>query len=187
MASAMASGLIVRRFSLAPPPAHDHDGQPCQERAAGGAGRVAGIAGAALRLAVEAGPAGQRLALLDRDLGDVLRDEVRQVDRAARRERDVRRGLWRPAVGDLDARRRSTPAIADRVLARDRTGPLVPDHVATLEVVHLRRRGTLLALAVRAVELAPADDRLRGAEHEVVRRAVLAVARVEPGQHEAIA
>ena len=72
---------------------------------------------------------------------------------------------------------------APRHFARDRSGPRMADRVARLEIVLRIRPRALLEPAARLHEFATADDRARLPKHEVVRD-VLAVARVQPRQHE---
>src|SRR5687768_195348 len=126
MRSRASSSQLLAAF-LAP---HEHCEQ-CEQRAP----CTARLATAALRLALESSAARDGHALLDVDLGDVLRDEVRQLHLAALDERGVRRGLR--ALGDLAAIRGAAPDAAPRVVARDRSGPRVADRVATLKVVDL--------------------------------------------------
>src|SRR6185312_15429726 len=74
--------------------------------------------------------------LLDRELRDVLRDRIFELQGAARRKREAERGL-RTGIA-LRAGRRAAPATALRIEARDRARPLVTDRVARLEVVRAR-------------------------------------------------
>src|SRR5438270_12256479 len=94
--------------------------------------------------------AGGSALLLEPDLPQVARQQRAEIDPAARRERGAPGGdRLRVAVG------RAAPHAALRVLARDRAGPPVADHVATLEVILLRRHRAVLD-ALLAPLLAPA-------------------------------
>ena len=72
------------------------------------------------------------LARQQADRRHVLREQRRELDLTARREREVRRGLRRDLLLWLG---RPAPHAAVRRRARDRTGPRMQDHVAALEVV----------------------------------------------------
>ena len=74
----------------------------------------------------------RRAARHDADVRDVLRDHGRELDLAARRERELRRRR-----GDLLVRRfeRSAPHTALRLLAGHGVRPRVQDDVTTLKVV----------------------------------------------------
>src|SRR4051812_29821569 len=77
---------------------------------------------------------------LEADLPQVALDDARDLELAARRERELVRCDRRL----ITAARRAAPDAALRVLARDRTGPPVADRIARLEVVLRRRRRAVL-------------------------------------------
>ena len=116
------------------------------------------------------------------ELGDVGHQVRAQRHLPARRERQVLRGL----DGPVAALRGPTPDAALGGGAGDGALPRVADGVARLKVVDPARRAAGLERAARgAAHLAAALDGGAARKNQVVAERALAVAGVQPGEHEA--
>src|SRR5262249_50417784 len=116
----------------------------------------------------------------DRGGREPLPQKGLEIDRPARGESEVLRGLGRGLLGAQVG----PPPPADRLVTGDGPTPGVANDIPRLKVVCLIRASARLESAVRALHLSPAPDRPCRAEHEVRAQRGFFVAGVEARQHE---